>query len=104
MLMRKYVMLKALSSNFFINRSLGLMNLSYKLFGIRLTNMIISTTMGDVLTSGQTISSLLIDIEHHRQKHIGALSGYCIEALEHMDNKKIRESLDIMCDTIKAQN
>ena len=41
MLLKKYVILKALSSNFFINRSLGIMNLFYKFFGINLTNGLI---------------------------------------------------------------
>lgn len=79
-----------------------MMNLSYKLFGVRATNVIINNTVGDVLTSGETIESLLKDIEHHRQKNVGALSGFTVEALEVIDEERIENILQVMIDTIRA--
>ena len=63
-----------------------------------------NVTIGNTFSSGTSIASLLRDIEHHRQKHTGSLSGYVIEALTEMDETKIDHTLQTMVDTIVAQN
>ena len=100
MLIKRYIMLNILSSNFFINRSLGMMSTSYKFLGTGFTNFLINRTVGDILTSGETIDSLLKDIIHHQEKNVFGISGFTIEALEVMDEKKIDDSLKVMLETI----
>jgi hypothetical protein len=51
-----------MGSNIFINYSLGLVNSLYRVFGIKLTNFIINNTVGQLMTSGESLSSLMKDI------------------------------------------
>ena len=41
------------------------MNVSYKIFGIKASNFLIDKTFGAVYTSGQSIETLLRDIDVH---------------------------------------
>ena len=54
-LIKKYFVYKLMGSNLFINYSLGLMNLSYKVLGIRLTNFAINKSVGSLFTSGENL-------------------------------------------------
>ena len=97
-------MFRVLSSDFFIDRSLDIINMSYSFFGMNVTNFLVNRTIMNTFTSGNTIASLLKDVEHYRQKHTGSLSGYVIEALTEMHEDKIETTLQTMVDTIVAQN
>ena len=59
MLIKKFFVYKLMGSNLFINHSLGLMNIAYKIFGIRLTNFAINKSVGSLFTSGETIQTLV---------------------------------------------
>lgn len=50
-----------MSSNFFIDYSLLGMNLSYKMFGVKFTNMVIEKTCGSIFTGGVTLEDLLVN-------------------------------------------
>ena len=88
-LLRKYLMGRTMSSNFFINNSLKMMNMSYKIIGVKATNFFIDKTYGAVYTSGSNIETLLKDIAEHEQKNIHALVGYVVEGLDQMDENKV---------------
>ena len=103
-LIKRFFMLKAMSSNFFINRSLGLMNFSYKILGTSLSNAFLNRTICPMVCSGETITDLLVDILHYKDKNIGSISGYTIEALTEMNEAHIDDSLKVMMDTMVAQN
>lgn len=54
-LMKKYIVYKLMGSNLFLNHSLGLMNMCYKLLGIRVTNFAINKSVASLFTSGESI-------------------------------------------------
>lgn len=62
LLIKKYLIYKLMASNLFINHSLGMMNMCYKIFGIKLTNFAINNTVASIFTSGETIQSLHSDV------------------------------------------
>lgn len=78
-----------MSSNFFINYSLGGMKVAYRLMGKRLTNWIINKTAGDLFTSGPSINTLLQDIAKLEKRQIGGIGNYVVEGIETMDEAKI---------------
>ena len=55
LLLKKFLIYKMMSSNFFINYSLLGMSFSYRLFGVKLTNTIIERTAGSIFTGGVTL-------------------------------------------------
>jgi len=59
MLTKKFFVYKLMGSNVFINHSLRMMNIAYKILGIRLTNFAINNTVGSLFTSGETIQTLV---------------------------------------------
>lgn len=75
-----------MSSNIFINYSLGGMNLSYKLLGKTMTNWLIDKTAGGLFTSGPTINTLLKDISSLEKRKVGGVGNYVVEGLETMND------------------
>lgn len=55
LLMKKFLCYKLMSSNLFINCSLSILNVVYKVLGIRLTNFAINKSIGQLFTSGESI-------------------------------------------------
>ena len=55
LLVKKFLVYKLMGTDLFLNHSLGLMNLSYKLLGVRLTNFAINNSVGSLFTAGETI-------------------------------------------------
>ena len=74
-----------MSSNFFINYSLSLMNLCYKLIGVKATNFMINKSVGSLFTSGETIQTLVQDIETFEKNGVFGVANYVVEGLETMD-------------------
>ena len=103
LLMKKYIVYKLMGSNLFINYSLGLMNMCYKVFGVKLTNFTINNSVASIFTSGETISSLTRDLEQHEKKNIGGIAGYVVEGLPAMDYKKINAFHKTMMESIVAK-
>lgn len=62
MLIKKMIIYKMMASNLFINYSLPAMRALYSVLGVRMTNVIINRTAGEVFTSGEQISTLVADI------------------------------------------
>jgi hypothetical protein len=65
------------------------MNTFYKIFGVKLTNMLVNKTAGDVFTSGETISTLVEDIKSLASKNIGGVANYVAEGLHEMNQEII---------------
>lgn len=74
-----------MSSNLFINYSLGAMNLLYKIFGIRVSNALVNKTAGEVFTSGETIESLVEDISELEKRNIKGVANYVAEGVHEMN-------------------
>ena len=81
MLAKKFFVYKLMGSNLFINHSLGLMNVAYRVFGIRLTNFAINKSVGSIFTSGETIQTLVKDIHSLERAQISGIANYVVEGL-----------------------
>jgi hypothetical protein len=53
---------KLMGSNLFIDHSVLLLNLAYKVFGLKATNFVINNSVASIFTSGEDIHSLVRDI------------------------------------------
>ena len=62
-MLKKFFVYKLMGSDLFINHSLRMMNLSYKLFGVRLTNFAINSSVGSLFTAGETVKTLVLDMD-----------------------------------------
>ena len=78
-----------MGSNLFIDYSLGMMNLAYKICGVRVTNYIINKSVGSLFTSGETVDTLVADIAAHEKNNVSGIGNYVVEGLEKMDDVKI---------------
>lgn len=58
-LIKKYFVYKLMGSDLFLNYSLPMMHLCYRILGIRPTNFTINHSVGNLFTSGETLSTLL---------------------------------------------
>jgi len=81
-----------MGSDLFINHSLSMMNLSYKLLGIRLTNFAINKSVGSLFTAGETIESLVEDIAELEKRNISAIGNYVVEGMAEMDEVAIQQT------------
>jgi hypothetical protein len=81
-----------MGSDLFINHSLSMMNLSYKLLGIRLTNFAINNSVGTLFTAGETIETLVEDIAQLEKRGISAIGNYVIEGLDVYDDATIEKT------------
>lgn len=99
-LIKKYFVYKLMGSNMFINHSLGMMNVCYKIFGIKLTNFAINNSVASIFTSGETVASMKYDVGVHEKKNIGGIAGYVVEGLAKMDYKKIDAFYETMKQSI----
>lgn len=79
--MKKFFVYKLMGSDIFINHSLSMMNLSYKVLGVRLTNFAINNSVGSLFTAGETIQTLVEDIAQLEKRNISAIGNYVIEGL-----------------------
>ena len=103
MLMKKFFVYKLVGSDLFINYSLGMMKMGYKIFGIKLTNFVINNSVASIFTSGETIASMTNDSQEHEKKNIGGIAAYVVEGLAKMDYKVIDSFFEFMKESIIAQ-
>lgn len=89
-----------MSSNLFINHSLNAMSLMYKTAGVKFTNLLVNKTAGEVFTSGESIQSLLHDIDQLEKRNIGGVANYVAEGLHAMDEAVIQRTLKDLMDSI----
>lgn len=78
-----------MGSNLFINYSLAAVQLSYKLFGIHLTNSIIESTGGAIFTGGVTLSSVKRVQQIFNERKTGTIACYVVEGLRQVENKTL---------------
>ena len=95
MLVKKYMVYKLMSSNLFINYSLGLMNIFYKILGVNLTNLCINKSVGSLFTSGESISTLVADIKALEKSNIYGIGNYVVEGLATMDDEFIQGVMNL---------
>jgi len=103
MLIKKFYVYKLMGSNLFINHSLGLMNIAYKICGIRLTNFAINKTVGSLFTSGETIQTLVQDINALEKNNINGVANYVVEGIPIQDEKLVSGVYSHMLECIGAQ-
>jgi len=101
-LMKKFLVYKLMGSNLFINHSLTFMNLCYKIFGTRLTNLGVNMSVASMFTSGENIQSLIKDLEAHEKNNIGGIAGYVVEGLERMDEAFVQKVFEHMLEMIQT--
>lgn len=58
-LIKKFFVYKLMGSDMFINNSLSMINLSYKVLGKNLTNFAINNSVASLFTSGESTTSLV---------------------------------------------
>lgn len=88
-LVKKLFIYRMMSSNFFINNALWGMRLAYKIMGRTLTNFAINSTAGSIFTSGETLQTLVSDIELLEKKGIHGVANYVVEGLHEMHEPTI---------------
>jgi len=87
--MKKLMLFRLMSNEFFMNHSLTMCKYFYKVFGVRFTNVAVNAAVGGHFTSGETLRELKADLALHDKRSIRALSGYVGEGLEVMDQKRV---------------
>ena len=88
-LVKKLFIYRMMSSNFFINNALWGMRLAYKFMGRSLTNLLINSTAGSIFTSGETLQTLVSDIELLEKKGVHGVANYVVEGLHEMHEPTI---------------
>jgi len=78
-----------MASDFFINHSLTMIGIAYRLLGIRPTNFCINNSVGDLFTSGETMDTLKVDVKEFREKNIRSLVSFAVEGLPVHDEARI---------------
>jgi hypothetical protein len=52
--MKKFLVYKIIGSNTFVDYSMSIINVAYKLFGIKITNFLVNKTVAPLFISGET--------------------------------------------------
>jgi hypothetical protein len=100
--MRKYFAYKLMGSDLFINHSLTMMGLCYRVMGIRPTNWCINNSVGDLFTSGETMDTLVKDVKGLREKNIRSLVSFAVEGMPEHDEALILDFFQQTIDTIES--
>ena len=101
MLVKKFMIYKLMGSDFFINYSLGMMTTCYRVMGIPVTNKAINTSVGTLFTSGETLATLMADIEIFKEKNIASMANYAVEGLPTMNEEKVKQIYAFMLESIE---
>ena len=101
-LLKKFMVYKLMGSDLFINHALTMMNLSYRVFGIRPTNFVINQSVGSLFTAGETIETLIQDTAELQKKNIDAIGNYVVEGMAEMDLVAIEQTYQQIMDAIEA--
>lgn len=103
LLVKKFLCYKLMGSDLFINFSLTILNTCYKVLGVRPTNFCINKSVGSLFTSGESIQTLVEDIQSLEKNNIYGLAGYVVEGLHTYDDAKIQKFYEHMLESIHAQ-
>ncbi len=101
-LVKKLFIYRVMASNFFINNALWGMSLAYKCMGRTLTNFVINQTAGSIFTSGETLQTLVQDIEVLERKGIHGVANYVVEGLHEMHEPTIQKVYEDLIESIKV--
>lgn len=103
-LIKKLFIYKMMSSNLFINHSLRAMTFSYRLLGIRLTNMCIEKTAGSIFTGGVSVDDLCRDMDFLEKRNIGTISMMVAEGLRNAEESYLDYFHQVSKDTVKKMS
>lgn len=78
-------MYKVIESNFFLNYSIPTFSIMRNIIGNKHTNFILNKVAGEVFTSGETVESLINDIDKLQESGINVIGNYIVEGLQTMD-------------------
>ena len=101
-LMKKFFCYKLMGSDLFINYSLSMLNFFYKILGRRTTNFFINNSVGQLFTAGESISTLVEDIEALEKNNIYGIANYVVEGLDTMDEAFVQGVYEHMMESIHA--
>merc|ERR1719498_81150 len=93
-----------MGSNLFIDHSLRAMSLSYRILGMRLTNMAIEKTCGTIFTGGVSVDDLCRDMDTLEKRNIGSISMMVVEGLTNAEEKTLDYFYKMSMDTVKQQS
>lgn len=93
-----------MASNFFINYSLNMMELCYKTLGVAPTNYCINNSVGSIFTSGETVETLMADVNDFRLKNINIIGNWAVEGMPDFDEKKVLHFYEMTLETIRCQD
>jgi virulence-associated protein VapD len=89
LLTKKFLVYKLMGSNLFLNHALTGLRLAYRAMGLKVTNFLINRSVGSIFTSGETVSSLVEDVNQLKAKNIESIGGYFVEGLQKYDEAKV---------------
>lgn len=95
---------KLMGSDLFLNNSVQMMHLAYKILGIPPTNFGINNTVGSLFTSGETLRTLMDDVKELRKQNIHSIANYAVEGLECHNEEIIVDFYNKTLATIEAQS
>jgi virulence-associated protein VapD len=100
LLAKKFMVYKLMGTNIFLNHALTGLQIAYRAMGLRLTNFLINRSVGSIFTSGETVSSLVADVNQLKAKNIESIGGYFVEGLKHYDEAKVQRFYNDLKDSI----
>lgn len=103
-LVKKIAIYKMMSSNVFINYSLGAMSLAYRILGRRFTNTLIEQTAGTIFTGGVSVEDLCRDMDLLEKRQIGTISMMVVEGLTNAEESTLDYFYSISKDTVKQMS
>ena len=101
-LCKKLLIYKMMGSNLFINYSLMGINVAYKVFGTRLTNMVIENTAASVFTGGVTVDDLNVSTVENAKRGFGTIGCYVVEGVRDAENASLDQFLDFSVESVRA--
>lgn len=103
-LIKKLFIYKMMSTDLFINHSLRAMTFSYRLLGIRLTNLCIEKTAGSIFTGGVSVDDLCRDMDLLEKRNIGTISMMVAEGLRNVEESYLDYFHQVSKDTVKKMS
>lgn len=103
-LIKKMFIYKMMSSNVFINYSLGAMSLAYRTMGRKVTNTLIEQTAGTIFTGGVSVSDLCKDMDVLEKRNIGTISMMVVEGLTNAEESTLDYFYAISKDTVQQMS
>jgi hypothetical protein len=103
-LVKNLFIYQMMSSNLFINHSMRAMTLSYRLLGIRLTNLCIEKTAGSIFTGGVSVEDLCRHMDLLEKRNIGTISMIVAEGLRNAKESYLDYFLQLCMDTVKKMS